>query len=253
MGDQNGITRKDFLKLSAGIGLAGAAVAVAPAAAQAAAKKGPDWTMVIDARKCIGCHACTVACKTENDVPLGVWRTHVRTHEKGKYPNVKRYFFPWLCNHCGYCAQASQGGGLGSFYIREDGIVVFDHGKLKGKTPAQIKAEADLVVTACPLEAIFVNPDTGMPEKCTFCVHRVDKGLVPACVQTCIGRARVFGDLSDPNSTVSKLVALNPTKKLCPDGKVVYIGIEGHQIDSIKGNRQIDPQDFEKGALTQYI
>jgi tetrathionate reductase subunit B len=127
----------------------------------------PQWAMVMDVRKCIGCHACTVACKAENNVPLGVWRTHMRYYEKGKYPRVKRFFFPWICNHCGLCAEASQGGGLGSFYRREDGIVLFDYKKLEGRTPAEIKAEADLVISACPLEAIFVNPLTGMPEKCT--------------------------------------------------------------------------------------
>jgi tetrathionate reductase subunit B len=207
--------------------------------------------MVMDVRRCIGCHACTVACKAENNVPLGVWRTHIRTHERGYYPHAKRFFFPWICNHCGNCAEASQGAGLGSFYRREDGIVLFDYKKLQGKTAAQIKTEADLVISACPLEAIYMNPVTGLPEKCTFCVHRVEKGLVPACVQTCIPRARVFGDLSDPKSVVSILVASNPTKKLCVDGTVYYIGVEGHLIDSVRGNRQVDPQDFEKGILTQ--
>jgi len=244
------LTRKEFLVMTAA---AGAALVAQPAVAQAAQAKKPRWVMVMDVRRCIGCHACTVACKAENDVPLGVWRTHIRAYEKGRYPRAKRFFFLWICNHCGNCAEASQGAGLGSFYRREDGIVLFDYGKLKGKTPVQIKAEADLVISACPLEAIYVNPVTGLPEKCTFCVHRVDKGLVPACVQTCIPRARVFGDLSDPDSAVSKLIAANPTKKLCADGTVYYIGVEGEQIDSIKGNRQADPQDFEKGIITQYL
>jgi len=248
--EKNELTRKEFLTLSAA---AGAALVASAGTAHAARAKKPRWVMVMDVRRCIGCHACTVACKAENDVPLGVWRTHIRTHERGKYPYTKRYFFQWICNHCGDCAAASQGAGLGSFSRREDGIVIFDYKKLQGKTAAQIKAEAELVISACPLEAIYVNPMTGFPEKCTFCVHRVEKGLVPACVQTCIPRAGVFGDLSDPDSVVSKLIATNPTRKLCPDGNVYYIGAEGHQIDSIKGNRQVDPQDFEKGILTQYI
>jgi tetrathionate reductase subunit B len=245
------LTRKEFLALSATA--AGATLISSVAEVRAVETKKPKWAMVMDVRRCIGCHACTVACKAENEVPLGVWRTHIRTYEKGKYPHAKRYFFQWICNHCGNCAEASQGAGLGSFSRREDGIVIFDYKKLQGKTAAQIKAEADLVISACPLEAIYVNPFTGFPEKCTFCVHRVEKGLVPACVQTCIPRARVFGDLSDPDSVVSKLIASNPTKKLCADGLVYYIGAEGHQIDSIKGNRQVDPQDFDKGILTQYL
>ncbi len=249
--EKKGISRKEFIKLSA-TAVAGAVVATA-SDVKAATAKGHLWTMVIDVRKCIGCHACTVACKAENEVPLGVWRTHIRTTEKGKYPKVKRYFFPWICNHCGYCAAASQASGLGSFYRRNDGIVLFDYSKLKGKGPDEIKKEADLVISACPLEAIFVNPLTGLPEKCTFCAHRVDKGLVPACVQTCIGKARVFGDMADPSSVVSMLIAENPTRKLCPDGRVYYIGVEGHQIDSIKGNRQIPTEELQKGIITQYI
>lgn len=244
--EKKGISRKEFLKLT----VAGAVLA--SAASKVKAAKGHQWVMVMDVRKCIGCHACTVACKAENRVPLGVWRTHIRTQEKGKYPNVRRYFFPWICNHCGYCVEASQ-SALGSFYKREDGIVLFDYSKLKGRSKEEIRREAEAVIEACPLEAIFVNPDTGLPEKCTFCAHRVDKGLVPACVQTCIGKARVFGDLNDPNSVVSKLIATNPTRKLCPDGAVYYIGVEGFQIDSIKGYRQIDPKDFDRGILSQYI
>ncbi|MFA5354577.1 MAG: 4Fe-4S dicluster domain-containing protein, partial [Thermodesulfovibrionales bacterium] len=117
----------------------------------------------------------------------------------------------------------------------------------------QIKAEADTAISSCSVGAVFANPLSGLPEKCTFCAHRVDKGLVPACVQTCIGKARVFGDLSDPDSVVSQLIAANPTTKLCPDGKVYYIGAEGHQIESIKGSSQIDTNDLDKGVITQYI
>lgn len=249
--EKHELTRKEFLSLS--VAAAGAALAASAAEISAAPQKKPKWAMVIDARRCIGCHACTVACKAENDVPLGVWRTHIRTSEQGAYPHAKRHFFQWICNHCGSCADASQGADLGSFYRREDGIVLFDYKKLQGKTPAQIKAEAELVISACPLEAVYVNPSTGLPEKCTFCAHRVEKGLVPACVQTCIPRARIFGDLSDPDSAVARLIASNPTKKPCPDGSVYYIGVEQYQLDAIKGNRQVDPGDFEKGILTQYI
>ncbi len=250
-GEKKELSRKEFLSLSAAV--AGAGIVSAAEKAQAGEKKKAKWAMVMDARRCIGCHACTVACKAENEVPLGVWRTHIRAYEKGRYPHTRRFFFQWICNHCGNCATVSQGSGLGSFYRRDDGIVLFDYKKLQGKTPAEIKAEADLVISSCPVEAIYINPFTGFPEKCTFCIHRVEKGLVPACVQTCIPRARVFGDLSDPNSVVSRLVATNPMQKLCPDGNVYYFGAEGELIDTLKGGRQIAPEDFEKGILTQYI
>lgn len=253
--ERKGLSRREFLRVSAAGAGAGALALSSPDGALAARKGSNRWVMVIDVRRCIGCHACTVACKTENRVPLGVWRTHIRTSEKGSYPNVKRLFFPWLCNHLGYCAEATQSGGLGSFYKREDGIVLFDHNKLKGQPASKIREEAELVTRACPLEAIHINPQTGLPEKCTFCFHRVKEGLVPSCVQTCIGRARVFGDLSDPKSVVSKLIATNPTTQLGPEpiGSVYYIGLDDSQVKSIKGYRQIDPTEFDRGILSQYI
>ena len=219
-----------------------------------------NWGMVIDTRRCIGCHACTVACKTENEVPLGVWRTHVRYYEKGVYPRVKRHFFPILCDHCvdAPCIEASENNGVGSFYRRDDGPILIDYKKLKGRTKAQIRLEVEAAVESCPLEAIYTHPFTGLPGKCTFCVHRVDKGLVPACCQTCIGRARVFGDLSDKDSPVSKMLAANPHRTLMPDddgggASVYYIGLEAGHIDydALEGGKETDPQDFEKGLISQ--
>lgn len=218
------------------------------------------WGMVIDLRRCIGCNACTVACKAENEVPLGVWRTHVRYYEKGRYPYVKRYFFPILCDHCeeAPCVEASENNGVGAFYKRDDGIVLIDYKKLEKRTQAQIKTETKAAIEACPLEAIFTNPLTNLPEKCTFCAHRVDKGLVPACAQTCIGRARVFGDISDRSSAVSRLIAANPTRTLMPkdDGEgsgVYYISLEAGHLDyeALKGGRQIDPTDFDNDIISQ--
>ena len=220
----------------------------------------PRWGMVIDLRRCIGCNACTVACKAENEVPLGVWRTHVRHYEKGRYPYVKRHFFPILCDHCeeAPCIEASENNGVGSFYKTDDGIVLIDYKKLEKRTPSQIKTEAKAAIESCPLEAVFINPLTNLPDKCTFCSHRVEKGLVPACVQTCIGRARVFGDVSDRKSVVAKLIASNPTRTLMPEDDgggsgVYYIGLEAGHIDydALKGGRQIDPKDFDNDIISQ--
>lgn len=218
------------------------------------------WGMVVDLRKCIGCNACTVACKAENEVPLGVWRTHVRYYEKGRYPRVSRHFFPILCDHCeeAPCIEASEKNGVGSFYKTAEGIVLINYKKLEKRTPAQIKAEAQAAIEACPLEAVFVNPLSNLPEKCTFCSHRVEKGLVPACVQTCIGRARVFGDISDRNSVVARLIASYPTRTLMPEDDgggsgVYYIGLESSHVDydALKGGRQIDPSDFDNDVISQ--
>lgn len=222
----------------------------------------PRWGMVMDTRRCIGCHSCTIACKTENEVPLGVWRTHMRYYEKGVYPKVKRHFFPHICDHCeeAPCVEASQNNGVGSFYRNKEGIILVDYKKLEKRTPAQIKTEAQAAIEACPLEAIFINPLTHLPEKCTFCAHRVEQGLVPACAQSCVGRVRVFGDLNDPDSPASKLLAQNiGSQTLMPadDGGgagVHYIGLDTtgfRDYEHLEGGRQIDPEDFETEKISQ--
>lgn len=220
----------------------------------------PRWGMVIDTRRCIGCQSCTVSCKTENEVSLGVWRTHVRFYEKGLYPKVKRHFFPILCDHCeeAPCIEASENNGVGSFYKNEDGIILIDYKKLKGRSKAQIRFEAEAAIEACPLEAVFINPMSGLPDKCTFCAHRVAEGLVTACAQSCLGRARVFGDLSDPESAPSRLLAKNASRTLmaADDGGgagVFYIGLEaGHtDYEALEGYKQTDPNDFTEGKISQ--
>jgi tetrathionate reductase subunit B len=184
----------------------------------------------------------------------------MRYYEKGRYPHVRRYFFPIICDHCKEppCVAASKEAGVGSFYRRDDGVVLIDYKKLEGRTASQIKAEAEATIQVCPLEAIFVNPLNNLPEKCTFCAHRIDRGLVPACVQTCIGKARMFGDISDPNSVVSKAIVSNPSRTLMPnyDGggaSVYYIGLEAGHVDyeGVKGYRQTDPKDFDRDIISQ--
>jgi tetrathionate reductase subunit B len=220
----------------------------------------PRWGMVMDTRRCIGCHSCTVSCKTENQVPLGVWRTHMRYFEKGRYPKVSRHFFPVICDHCeeAPCIEAADNNGVGSFYRSDEGVILIDYDKLKGRSAAQIDAEAQAAIESCPIEAVFVNPNTKLPEKCTFCTHRLEEGLVPACAQSCLGRTRVFGDLNDPNSPPSKLLAKNPSRTLMPDddgggSAVYYIGLEGSFVDyeAMEGGKQLDPKDFESGKASQ--
>jgi tetrathionate reductase subunit B len=216
--------------------------------------------MVVDTRRCIGCQACTIACKTENEVPLGVWRTTTRYYEKGRFPRVKRHFFPILCDHCNEapCVEASENNGAGSFHKTDDGMVLIDYGKLKGRSKAQIKTETDAAIESCPLDVVFANPNTGLPEKCTFCAHRVAKGITPACCQTCLGRARQFGDLSDPDSAVSKRMAANASRTLMPDDDgggsgVFYIGLEGGHTDygALEGGVQVTGEDFDTDKISQ--
>ncbi len=176
------------------------------------------WGMVMDVRRCTGCQACTVACKAENEVPLGVFRTHVRYYEIGEFPNVRRARLQHICNHCEKprCVPVCP---TGASQQRDDGIVFVDYQKCIG---------CKSCMAACPYGARFIHPDLKVADKCTFCMHRVDTGVVPACVQTCQGGTRVFGDLDDPDSEVNYLINTQPTTVLKPgsgtDPQVRYIG-----------------------------
>jgi len=202
------LTRRDFFKLS-GIAAVGAAVNLIPkkVLAHVEHEKRRRLVMVIDLRKCYGCHACSVSCKAEFNVPLGVWRTWVKQIEKGGYPNTTRPFLPRLCNHCDNppCVKVCP---VNATYAREDAAVIIDEDKCIG---------CKLCIPACPYNARFFNPVTRLADKCSFCVHRVDGGVVPACVNTCPANARIFGDLNDPDSEVSKLVSTQPVQTLKPE------------------------------------
>lgn len=219
---KKGLTRRDFLKVSGTAALAVAASSFPKKNAFAHTKHlaGRRLAMVIDLRKCTGCHACSVACKAEFDVPLGVWRSWVKIEEKGNYPNTGRFFLPRLCNHCDEpaCMKVCPSGATTQ---REDGIVKVDEKKCIG---------CKLCIAACPYKARFLHPSKKIADKCDFCLHRVDKGVVPSCVNTCPANARIFGDLNDPKSKISKLVGRNPVQVLKPElgtePQVFYISAE---------------------------
>lgn len=199
-------SRRYFLKkLGSGAALAAGAAALPAPALSTIPKKGVQYAMVIDTRRCTGCHACSVACKSEFDVPLGVTRSWVEYTEKGNYPNVQRTFLPRLCNHCSEppCVDVCP---TGATYKRADnGVVVVD---------ADICIGCKYCIQACPYDARFMNHTTGAADKCDFCQHRTSQGLEPSCVNTCVGRARIFGDINDPDSEVSKLIAKNAVSVL---------------------------------------
>lgn len=159
---------------------------------------------VIITSRCIDCDACMVACRAENEVPLGHTRNWVKgSGVQGQFPKVKEMFQPGNCMHCDHpiCVDVCP---TGASQKRSDGIVVVDDSKCIG---------CKYCITACPYEARFLNPVTGKADKCTLCLHRLEQGLKPACVQTCLGKARQAGDLSDPESIVSKLLAKYPPRQ----------------------------------------
>lgn len=189
----------------------------------------PRFGMVIDTRKCIGCHTCSVACKSEYEVPLGVFRSWVKVVEKGEFPNTSRHYLPSLCNHCEnpVCATVCPTKAAHKTW---GGIQVVDPHKC---------ISCRICLTACPYDVRFVHPYLKIIGKCDFCIHRVREGLKPVCVEACRSGARVFGDLNDPSSEISKLVARNPVQTIKPElntePRVFYLGTDDAVIEARGG------------------
>jgi Fe-S-cluster-containing dehydrogenase component/formate-dependent nitrite reductase membrane component NrfD len=182
------------------------------------------YGFVIDHRRCIGCHACTVACKEENRVPLGAFRTWVKYVEKGTFPDTRRYFSVLRCNHCddAPCVTICPTVAL---YRRPDGIVDFDSRRCIG---------CKSCMQACPYDALYIDPDTNTAAKCHYCAHRLEVGLEPACVIVCPERAIVAGDLDDPRTEIARLVAREQVEVRKPEQgtrpKVFYVGADSSTL-----------------------
>ena len=154
------------------------------------------YGFIIDNRKCIGCHACTTACKSEHEVPVGVFRTWVKQVEKGTFPNTRRLFSVMRCNHCtdAPCVEICP---VEALYFREDGIVDFDKDRCIG---------CKSCMQACPYDALYIDPENHTAAKCNYCAHRIDVGLEPACVNVCPEHAIISGDMDDPYSEIATLL-----------------------------------------------
>ena len=165
------------------------------------------YGFIIDNRKCIGCHACTTACKSEHDVAVGVNRTYVKQVEKGEFPNTRRIFSVMRCNHCtdAPCVEICP---VEALYIREDGIVDFDNNRCIG---------CKSCMQACPYDALYIDPYTNTAAKCNYCAHRVEVGREPACVTVCPEHAIIAGDMHNPETEISQLLARQQVKVRKPE------------------------------------
>jgi Fe-S-cluster-containing dehydrogenase component/formate-dependent nitrite reductase membrane component NrfD len=189
------------------------------------------WAKVLDQSRCIGCHACSTACKAENGVPLGVNRTYVKAVEIGTFPVARRAFQVTRCNQCD-TAPCTIACPTRAMYRRRDGIVDFDKSICIG---------CKACIAACPYDAIFINPEDHSAEKCNLCSHRIDAGLEPACVTVCPTGAILVGDLDDPSSPVAGIVQRDvvavrrPEKETHP--KVFYKGAHAATLDPLAARR----------------
>ncbi len=189
------------------------------------------WAKVIDHTRCIGCHACTTACKSENLVPLSVTRTYVKHVDIGVFPQTRRAHQVTRCNQCAHapCVTACPTTAM---FKRDDGIVDFDKSICIG---------CKACMAACPYDAIFINPEDHSAEKCNFCAHRIDVGLEPACVVVCPTQAILIGDLNDTDSYVSQIInreavtVRRPEKETLP--KLFYKGAHQATLDPLAARR----------------
>lgn len=218
------------------------------------AQPGVIYGFLVDTTKCIGCGACVRADKAENGVPEEFFRTWVeqysfysngevivnspkggidgfadesvernRPKDTNEKP-VRGFFVPKLCNHClnTPCIQVCP---VGASYKTKEGVVMVDPKHCVG---------CAYCIQACPFGSRYLNPETGVADKCTWCYHRITKNLKPACVEACPAEARIFGNVSDPNSEISKILAANRVQVLKSylgtNPRTRYIGLDSEVI-----------------------
>ena len=175
----------------------------------------PRYGLVIDLERCIGCHACTVACKAENKIDHDSWiRVEMRDGQprdtaQGQFPQLTMYYLPITCMHCQNppCIDACP---VNAIYKRDDGIVILNADQCNG---------CQACLTACPYGVILYDDTTGLPSKCHLCTHRIEQSVEPFCATCCEGFAIHFGDLSDPQSQVSQLISQRSGYTLKPEEK----------------------------------
>jgi Fe-S-cluster-containing dehydrogenase component/formate-dependent nitrite reductase membrane component NrfD len=186
------------------------------------------YGFIIDQDSCIGCHACTVACKAEHDVPLGVNRTWVKYIESGSFPDTQRKFSVMRCNHCedAPCVAVCP---TTSLFKRDDGIVDFQSDNCIG---------CKSCMNACPYDAIYIDPDELTAAKCNYCAHKVDVGLDPACVSVCPTQSIIAGDMDDPITRIAQVLARESLQVRSPEQgtnpQLFYKGADQASLDPLR-------------------
>ncbi len=201
----------------------------------------PRYVFVIDAKRCIDCRACLVACRAEWETPLGQTRIWVRTGGvKGQFPDLSQEFIPFQCQHCAdpWCVEACP---TGATFQREDGLVLIDEQACIG---------CGYCVEACPYHVRFINKETGKADKCSGCFTRVDAGEQPACVATCIGGARLFGDINDPESAVSQAIRGRKVERLITP--LVDTGPMVFYLDGLEDPVTVQPVPVDKPSSEKF-
>lgn len=164
------------------------------------------YAMVMDTRRCVGCQTCVLACKAENGVPLNGYRDWIVTETKGEFPHLAMEIRSERCMHCTN-APCVTNCPTGASHYSKGGTVQVDRSLCTG---------CKACIASCPYDARYVHPD-GFVDKCTFCMHRVERGANTACVEGCPTKALAFGDLNDPASEVARLLHENTPKLLSPE------------------------------------
>ena len=181
-------------------------MATSPARTARRGKRRARWAMAVDTRRCVGCHACVLSCKAENDLPADGFRDWITTVTTGVFPHLAQEIRSERCNHCDNapCVDCCP---TGASHVGDGGIVLVD---------ADMCTGCKACIASCPYDARYIHPE-GYADKCTFCIHRVHRGLQPACVDICPTRALTFGDINDPDSDLSRLLTARRHKTLQPE------------------------------------
>ncbi len=188
---------------------------------------------LVDLNLCMGCKGCEVACKVENEVPLSSWRLRVKYIDIGIFPDTSRSFTPLRCNHCEN-APCERICPVSALHYLDNGIVNVDSSRCIGCAGCMM---------ACPYGAIYMDPESNTADKCTYCAHRVESGMMPACVVACPVEANIFGDVEDDTSHISRYImehqgsvqVRKPEKNTNP--KHYYVG---------GGNQTLNPLAHER-------